>query len=146
MSSVNKVFLIGRLGIDPQVHTFRNGDQVVSFAMATSEKWKDKNTGESRESTQWHNVKIFGRAAKVAAKHLRKGDPVHIEGQLEMRKYQKRNGDDSYITEVVVKPFSGRVTFLGSGTTDQRSQARQHNSEPSTGAFSVNDDSDHIDI
>ena len=112
--SVNKVILIGNLGADPEVRTFQNGNKVVNLRLATSESWKDKNTGERKESTQWHSVAIFNEGlAKIAETYLKKGSTVYIEGQLETRKWQDQSGADRYSTEVVVKAFKGEMTLLG---------------------------------
>ncbi len=112
--SVNKVILVGNLGRDPEVRTFQNGGRVVNLRIATSETWKDRNTGERREKTEWHSVAIFNEAlGKIAEQYLRKGSTVYIEGQLETRKWQDQNGQDRYTTEVVVKQFRGELTLLG---------------------------------
>jgi single-strand DNA-binding protein len=112
--SVNKVILVGNLGRDPEVRTFQNGGRVVNLRIATSETWKDRNTGERREKTEWHSVAIFNEAlGKIAEQYLRKGSTVYIEGQLETRKWQDQTGQDRYTTEVVVKQFRGELTLLG---------------------------------
>ena len=112
--SVNKVMLIGNLGRDPEVRTFANGGKVVNLRLATSENWKDRNTGEKKERTEWHSVAIFNEPlGRIAEQYLRKGNTVYIEGQLETRKWQDQNGNDRYSTEVVVRPFSGNLTLLG---------------------------------
>jgi single-strand DNA-binding protein len=112
--SVNKVILIGNLGRDPEVRTFQNGGKVVNLRIATSETWKDRNTGERREKTEWHSVAIFNEAlGKIAEQYLKKGSTVYIEGQLETRKWQDQTGADRYTTEVVVKQFRGELTLLG---------------------------------
>lgn len=112
--SVNKVILVGNLGRDPEVRSFQNGGRVVNLRIATSETWKDRNTGERREKTEWHSVAIFNEAlGKIAEQYLRKGSTVYIEGQLETRKWQDQNGQDRYTTEVVVKQFRGELTLLG---------------------------------
>ena len=111
--SVNKVILIGNLGRDPEVRTFQNGGKVVNLRIATSENWKDKNTGERRERTEWHSVAIFNEPlGRIAEQYLRKGSKVYIEGQLETRKWQDQSGADRYSTEVVVRPFRGELTLL----------------------------------
>jgi single-strand DNA-binding protein len=118
--SVNKVILVGRLGRDPEVRTFQNGNKVVNLRIATSETWKDKSTGERKEKTEWHSVAIFNEAiARVAEQYLRKGSNVYIEGQLETRKWQDQSGADRYSTEVVVKQFRGELTLLD-GKNDSR--------------------------
>ena len=112
--SVNKVILVGNLGRDPEVRTFQNGGKVVNLRIATSETWKDRNTGERKEKTEWHSVAIFNEAlGKIAEQYLKKGSTVYIEGQLETRKWQDQTGADRYTTEVVVKQFRGELTLLG---------------------------------
>lgn len=111
--SVNKVILVGNLGRDPEVRTFQNGGKVVNLRLATSERWRDRNTGENRERTEWHSVAIFSEPlAKVAEQYLRKGSKVYIEGQLETRKWQDQSGNDRYSTEVVLRPYKGELTML----------------------------------
>ena len=111
--SVNKVILIGNLGRDPEVRTFQNGGKVVNLRIATSETWKDRNTGERREKTEWHSVAIFSEPlGRVAEQYLRKGSKVYIEGQLETRKWQDQSGADRYSTEVVLRPYRSELTML----------------------------------
>ncbi|MGR3501294.1 single-stranded DNA-binding protein [Pseudaestuariivita sp.] len=111
--SVNKVILIGNLGRDPEVRTFQNGGKVCNLRIATSENWKDRNTGERRERTEWHSVAIFSEPlARVAEQYLRKGSKVYIEGQLETRKWQDQSGQDRYSTEVVLRPYRSELTML----------------------------------
>ena len=111
--SVNKVILIGNLGRDPEVRTFGNGGKVCNLRIATSETWKDKNTGERREKTEWHAVAIFNDGlVRIAEQYLRKGSKVYIEGALQTRKYQAPDGTDRYSTEVVLQGFGGTLTML----------------------------------
>ena len=111
--SVNKVILIGNLGRDPEVRTFGNGGKVCNLRIATSENWKDKNTGERREKTEWHSVAIFNDGlVRIAEQYLRKGSKVYIEGALQTRKYQAQDGTDRYSTEVVLQGFGGTLTML----------------------------------
>ncbi|MFL2822587.1 MAG: single-stranded DNA-binding protein [Paracoccaceae bacterium] len=111
--SVNKVILIGNLGRDPEVRTFQNGGKVCNFSIATSESWKDRNSGERQERTNWHNIAIFNEnLAQIAEQYLRKGSKVYIEGQLETRKWQDQAGNDRYTTEVVLRNFRGELTLL----------------------------------
>ncbi|MEL6267037.1 MAG: single-stranded DNA-binding protein, partial [Pseudomonadota bacterium] len=111
--SVNKVILIGNLGADPEVRSFQNGGQVCNLRIATSENWRDKQSGERRERTEWHNVAIFNEnLVRLAQQYLRKGSKVYLEGQLETRKWQDQSGQDRYTTEVVLRPFRGEMTFL----------------------------------
>lgn len=111
--SVNKVILIGNLGRDPEVRTFQNGGKVCNLRIATSETWKDRNTGERREKTEWHSVAIFNEGlVRVAEQYLRKGSKVYIEGQLQTRKWQDQSGQDRYSTEVVLQGFGSTLTML----------------------------------
>jgi single-strand DNA-binding protein len=111
--SVNKVIIIGNLGRDPETRTFQNGGKVCNLRIATSEQWKDKNTGERREKTEWHSVAIFSEPlVRVAEQYLRKGSKVYIEGQLETRKWQDQSGQDRYTTEVVLRPYRSELTML----------------------------------
>jgi single-strand DNA-binding protein len=111
--SVNKVILVGNLGRDPESRSFQNGGKVVNLRIATSENWKDRNTGERKEKTEWHSVAIFNEGlANVAEKYLRKGSKVYIEGQLQTRKWQDQSGNDRYSTEVVLQGFNGNLTML----------------------------------
>ena len=111
--AVNKVILIGNLGADPEVRTFQNGGKVCNIRIATSENWKDKNTGERREKTEWHTVAIFQEGlVRVAEQYLRKGSKVYIEGKLQTRKWQDQSGQDRYSTEVVLNGYDGTLTML----------------------------------
>lgn len=111
--SVNKVILIGNLGNDPELRQFANGGEVANLSLATSESWKDKNTGEKKNKTEWHKVSVMApQAAKFCGQYLKKGAKVYIEGQLETRKWDDKEGVSRYSTEVVVRPFSGRVDLL----------------------------------
>jgi single-strand DNA-binding protein len=111
--SVNKVILIGNLGRDPEVRTFQNGGKVCNLRIATSETWKDRNTGERKERTEWHSVAILSEPlARVAEQYLKKGSKVYLEGQLETRKWQDQSGQDKYSTEVVLRPYSSTLTML----------------------------------
>ena len=111
--SLNKVMLIGNLGRDPEVRSFQNGGKVCNLRIATSENWKDRNTGERRERTEWHTVAIFNEGlVRVAEQFLRKGSKVFIEGQLETRKWQDQSGQDRYSTEVVLRNYGGTMTML----------------------------------
>lgn len=112
--SVNKVILVGNLGRDPEVRSFPNGGKVVNLRIATSETWRDRNTGERKERTEWHSVAIFNEnLGLIAEQYLRKGSTVYIEGQLETRKWQDQSGQDRYTTEVVLRQFRGELTLLG---------------------------------
>ncbi|MCA2010209.1 single-stranded DNA-binding protein [Cereibacter sphaeroides] len=111
--SVNKVILVGNLGRDPEVRSFQNGGKVCNLRIATSENWRDRNSGERKERTEWHSVAIFSEPlAKIAEQYLRKGSKVYIEGQLETRKWQDQSGQDRYTTEIVLRPYRGELTLL----------------------------------
>lgn len=112
--SVNKVILLGNLGADPEVRTFNNGGKVCNLRIATSERWRDKNTGENREKTEWHSVAIFSEGlVRVAEQYLRKGSSVYIEGKLQTRKWQDQSGNDRYSTEIVLQGFESKLVMLG---------------------------------
>ena len=110
---VNRVILVGHLGQDPEVRYMPNGNAVANISVATSETWKDKQTGESKDKTEWHRVVIFGRLAEIAGEYLKKGSQVYIEGQLQTRKWQDQSGIDHYTTEIVVN-IGGALQMLGS--------------------------------
>ncbi len=111
--SLNKVMLIGNLGRDPEVRSFQNGGKVCNLRIATSETWKDRNTGERRERTEWHSVAVFSEGlVRVCEQFLRKGSKVYIEGQLQTRKWQDQSGQDRYSTEIVLQGFGSTLTML----------------------------------
>ena len=116
MSGVNKVILLGHLGKDPEVRYTPDGKAVTNITLATSESWKDKNTGQKQEKTEWHRVVFFGPIAGVAGEYLKKGSKVYIEGQLRTNKWQDQNGQDRYTTEVIVSGFGGNMQMLDSRT------------------------------
>ena len=113
--SVNKVILVGNLGKDPKVSQLNSGDRVVSFTLATSDSWKDKNTGERKERTEWHNVVVFNEnIGKIVEQYCKKGSKVYLEGQLQTRKWTDPAGVEKYTTEVVLQRFRGELTLLDS--------------------------------
>ncbi len=122
MAGVNKVILVGNLGKDPESQSFSNGGSVVKFTLATSETWRDKQTNERKEKTEWHNVVIFNEnLGKVASQYLKKGSKVYVEGALQTRKWQDNSGNDRYTTEIVLQRFRGELTLLdgpGGGRAD----------------------------
>jgi len=134
---VNKVILVGNLGQDPEVRYMPNGGAVANITLATSEAWRDKQTGENREVTEWHRVVLFGKLAEVAGEYLRKGSQVYIEGQLRTRKWQGTDGHDRYTTEVVVNT-GGTLQMLGGrgngndtgGQTGQQFSGQQNSQTP----------------
>ncbi|WP_378952238.1 single-stranded DNA-binding protein [Mesorhizobium sp. ANAO-SY3R2] len=114
MAGINKVTLVGRVGQDPKVTNFNSGDMSVEFSLATSESWRDKQTGERKERTQWHKIKILNQAqAKIAEQYVRKGSLIGIVGEIQYREYEK-DGDKRYVTEIVVGAFRGELHLLGS--------------------------------
>lgn len=125
MSSLNKVQLIGNLGADPETKSFQNGGKVCNFRLACSETWKDKQTGEKKEKTEWVSVAVFNEGlAGVAERYLRKGSKVYVEGKLQTRRWQDQSGNDRYSTEVVLQGFGGTLILLGdkAGGDSQRGE------------------------
>lgn len=141
--SVNKVILVGNLGADPEIRKFQNGGSVCNLRVATSESWKDRNTGERREKTEWHSVAIFSEGlGRIAEQYLRKGSKVYLEGQLETRKWQDQNGNDRYTTEVVLRNFNSSMVMLdarggGERTSNNISDENQSRSDKS---YELDDD------
>lgn len=127
MASVNKVILVGNLGRDPELKTFPSGGQICNVSIATTEKWKDKNTGERKELTEWHNVLFNERLAQIASQYLRKGSSVYVEGRLRTRKWQDKNGQDRYSTEIradVLHMLNGQ-SDSGGQNNNQATQQQQ---------------------
>lgn len=127
---VNKVILVGNLGNDPEIRYMPSGGAVASLTLATSESWRDKATGESKEKTEWHRVVLFGKLAEVAGEYLRKGSQVYVEGQLKTRKWQDQSGQDRYTTEVIVQGFNGVMQMLGGRTQSTSSQSSGQQQRP----------------
>ena len=129
MPSVNKVMLLGNLGRDPEVRTFPNGDSVCNFSIATSTSWKDKASGEKKEKTEWHNIVMYRKLAEIAGEYLKKGSSVFVEGSLQTRKWQTKEGQDRYTTEVV----ADTMQMLGgkdSRTSESNNSDDNFNQEP----------------
>ena len=136
--SVNKVILVGNLGKDPEVRTFPNGGKVCNFPVATSESWRDRNSGEKQERTQWHNIAIFSEPlVNIAERFLKKGSKIFVEGQLETRKWQDNTGADRYSTEVVLRPYKGELTLLDNKPETDNTQ-RESLSESTTSVLPQN--------
>lgn len=134
--SVNKVTLLGRLGQDPEVVSTSGDSKIVKLSLATSERWKDRNSGEQRERTEWHRVVIFNEnLGRIAEQYLRKGAMVYLEGQIQTRKWQDQNGQDKYTTEVVLQRYRGELTMVG-GRNDGASMDGGGYSMPSSGGDS----------
>lgn len=130
MSSVNKVILVGNLGRDPEVRYSQAGAKIVNMTVATSERWKDKQSGEKKEKTEWHRVVIFNdHLAEVAEKYLKKGSKVYLEGSLQTRKWQGNDGADKYTTEIVLQKYRGELTLLG----DKQGEAHPEGPQPNQG-------------
>lgn len=125
--SVNKVYLIGRVGKDPEIRTFQAGGKVCNFSLATSERWREKSSGETKERTTWHNIAVFNEhLVDVAERFVKKGSLLHIEGQIETRKYEK-DGREVFVTEIVLRPYRGELQLLDSPSDrDGVSQAGDH--------------------
>ena len=128
--SVNKVTIVGNLGRDPEIRAMQNGDKIVQLSLATSDRWKDKTSGEQREKTEWHRVVIFNDAlGRIAEQYLKKGSTVYIEGQLQTRKWtDQQSGQEKYTTEVVLQRYRGELTLLGMRPDSSLSNQNQNNS------------------
>lgn len=132
--SVNKVILVGNVGKDPEVRQFPNGGQVCNLTLATSESWKDKNTGEKREKTEWHRIAIFSEGLiRVVQSYVKKGSKLYIEGQLETRKWQDQNGVDKYTTEIALRGFGSTLTMLDSRNSEGGGQRGGYDQGSSVG-------------
>ncbi len=142
--SINKVILVGNLGNDPEIRRTQDGRPIANLSIATSESWRDKNTGERRDKTEWHRVVIFNEGlCKVAEQYLRKGSKVYIEGQLQTRKWQDQSGQDKYTTEVVLQGFNSNLTMLdgrngaaGAGMSDNNQVSYGGGDSSSGGGYS----------
>tara|TARA_B100000965_G_C19399585_1_gene672705 strand:+ start:109 stop:579 length:471 start_codon:yes stop_codon:yes gene_type:complete len=123
VGSVNKVILLGNLGKDPDIRSMQSGKKMASFSVATSKRWKDRNTQEQKESTSWHNIVVFNEGlVDVIEKYLKKGAKVYLEGELTTRKYQDKDGNDRYTTEVVLQGYNSNLTMLGSNNSQSFDQ------------------------
>ena len=140
--SVNKVTLVGNLGRDPEVRAMQNGDKIIQLSVATSDRWKDKSTGEQRERTEWHRVVIFNDAlGKIAEQYLKKGSTVYLEGQLQTRKWtDQQSGQEKYTTEVVLQRYRGELTLLGSRPENLISNDQQNAEIDQSNQISMSDD------
>ena len=118
VGSVNKVILLGNLGRDPEIRSMQSGKKMASFSIATSKRWKDKNTQEQKENTSWHNIVVFNEGlVDVIEKYVKKGSKIYVEGELSTRKYQDKDGNDRYTTEVVLQGYNSNLTMLGSNNS-----------------------------
>ena len=145
--SVNKVTLVGNLGRDPEIRAMQNGDKIVQLSIATSDRWKDKNSGEQRERTEWHRVVIFNDAlGKIAEQYLKKGSTVYLEGQLQTRKWtDQQSGQEKYTTEVVLQRYRGELTLLGSRPDNQISNDYNKSEIDQSGESSVSNIASDLD-
>ncbi|MBO6548417.1 MAG: single-stranded DNA-binding protein [Rhizobiales bacterium] len=142
--SINKVILVGNLGADPEVRRMQDNRPVVNLSIATTESWKDKNSGERREKTEWHRVVIFNEGlCRVAEQYLKKGAKVYIEGSLQTRKWQDNNGQDKYTTEIVLQGFNGNLTMLD-GRSGGGQSANQGNYQNNNNDFSNNNQNNNF--
>jgi single-strand DNA-binding protein len=112
MSGINKVILVGNIGAKPEVKYSSNGSAIANLSVATSETWNDKNSGEKQEKTEWHRVSLYGKLAEIAGQYLDKGSKVYVEGKLQTRKWQDKDGQDRYTTEIVVSGYGGTLQML----------------------------------
>ena len=133
--SINKVILVGNVGQDQQVRTMQSGQKVVSFSLATSERWRDRNSGEQKEQTEWHRVVIFNpNLVEVAERMLQKGTKLYLEGALRTRKWQNQQGADVYTTEVVLNPFMGQMVILGGVKAMDGGMSGEYGATPASAA------------
>ena len=130
--AINKVILVGNLGGDPETRYMPNGEAVANFSLATTDRWKDKNTGENKDATEWHRIVMYGKLAEVAGKYLKKGSQVYIEGKLKTRKWQDKTGQDRYTTEII----ADQMQMLGS--KENNSAENNAASQPAQRSVSVN--------
>lgn len=141
--SVNKVILVGNLGADPEIRRTQSNDPIVNLRIATSETWRDRNTGERRERTEWHNVVVFNdNLAKVAEQYARKGSKVYIEGSLQTRSWEDQSGQKKYTTEVVLQKFRGELQLLDSRSSEDSGRAPRQEPEGSYGGAPADFDAD----
>ena len=118
VGSVNKAILLGNLGRDPEIRSMQSGAKMASFSIATSKRWKDRNTQEQKEKTSWHNIVVFGDGlVDIVEKYVKKGSKIYVEGELNTRKYQDKDGNDRYTTEVVLQGYNSNLTMLGSNSS-----------------------------
>ncbi len=134
MASVNKVILVGNLGADPETRYQTSGDAITNIRVATTDRWKDKASGEMKEATEWHRVAFFGRLAEVAGEYLKKGSQVYIEGRIRTRKYQDKDGNERYSTEIIGDRMQMLGSRAGAGSGEGRGEPRGEASTEAKGA------------
>ena len=149
VGSVNKVILLGNLGRDPEIRSMQSGSKMANFSIATSKRWKDRNTQEQKEKTSWHNIVIFGDGlVDIVEKYVKKGSKVYVEGELQTRKWQDQEGKDRYTTEVILQGFGGNLTLLDSSRNsnlDTNEQNNNNNKEIEDSSNTSNADSSEMD-
>jgi single-strand DNA-binding protein len=149
--SVNKVILLGNLGRDPEIRSTQSGSKMATFSMATSKRWRDKNTQEQRDKTSWHNVVVFGEGlVDIVEKYVKKGSKIYVEGELQTRKWQDQDGNDRYTTEVVLQGFNSNLTLLDSRNANTNIEDQAINTDQAASSFenpvsSKNSDSSESD-
>ena len=151
VGSVNKVILLGRLGKDPEIRSMQSGKRVANFGLATSKRWKDRETQEQKESTTWHNVVVFNEGlVGIIEQYVKKGSQIYVEGEIQTRKWQDKDGNDRFTTEVILQPYSGNLTLLGGRnnsqmTSDNSNQLEQSKSTDNNSFETQASDSDDLD-
>ena len=143
--SVNKCIIVGNLARDPEIRTLNSGDRVANITVATSESWKDKQTGQQQERTEWHRVVFFNRLAEIAGEYLKKGSKVYVEGSLRTRKWQDQSGNDRYSTEVVLQGFNSVLTMLDGAPGNGGGQSAQRQKPSGGGGFGGGGFGDDLD-
>ena len=149
--SVNKVILLGNLGRDPEIRSMQSGSKMATFSMATSKRWRDKNTQEQRDKTSWHNIVVFGDGlVDIVEKYVKKGSKIYVEGELQTRKWQDQDGNDRYTTEVVLQGFNSNLTLLDSRNATNNNEDKAVNTDQTASNFenptsSENSDSSESD-
>ena len=135
MAGVNKVIIVGNLGKDPEVRFMPNGSAVANITVATSDSWKDKQTGEQKEKTEWHRVVMFGKLAEIAGEYLKKGSKVYLEGSLQTRKWTNQQGQEQYTTEIVLQGFNGVMQMLDGKSSQGQSGGFSNQGQQQQGGF-----------
>ena len=134
--SVNKVILLGNLGRDPEIRSMQSGSKMATFSMATSKRWRDKNTQEQRDKTSWHNIVVFGDGlVDIVEKYVKKGSKIYVEGELQTRKWQDQDGNDRYTTEVVLQGFNSNLTLLDSRNATNNIEDQEINTDQTASNF-----------
>ena len=134
--SVNKVILLGNLGRDPEIRSMQSGSKMATFSMATSKRWRDKNTQEQRDKTSWHNIVVFGDGlVDIVEKYVKKGSKIYVEGELQTRKWQDQDGNDRYTTEVVMQGYNSNLTLLDSRNANNNIEDQEINTDQTASNF-----------